>query len=381
MRIVYIHNQLALTGGIERILTDKMNYLADKCKHEIFFITTYQGRRPYVFALSPSVKHIDLNIREHEQYKYKYPLRIWAKWKLNRIYNKELKKSLNIIKPDIIIGTSFHRASSICLVKCKAKKIIESHLIKSHSRINDGIKRRTLIHLFYKFNLQIYNYIIKRHCDTIVTLTQGDALEWNEPHKTYIIPNIITQISTETSSCKYFNVIAVGRLTYQKGFDILIKVWKQVNLKYPNWKLNIYGEGELGNDLKQQIKEEGLGNVITIHPPTPNIYQEMQKSSIFVFSSRFEGFGLALIEAMTNGIPCVSFDCPYGPSDIITDGEDGFLVPNGNIQAMADKICYLIENEEVRKEMGRKAHQSAMRYAPENIMPMWEKLFNEIVKS
>ena len=111
------------------------------------------------------------------------------------------------------------------------------------------------------------------------------------------------------------------------------------------------------------------------------IYQDMQENSIFVFPSRYEGFGLVLIEAMTNRVPCVSFDCPYGPSDIITDGEDGFLVPNGNIQAMADKICFLIENEKVRKKMGQKAHQSAMRYAPENIMPMWEKLFNEIVKS
>ena len=107
----------------------------------------------------------------------------------------------------------------------------------------------------------------------------------------------------------------------------------------------------------------------------------MQNSSVFVLPSRYEGFGLVLIEAMTNGLPCISFDCPYGPSDIINDGEDGFLIPNGNIQAMADKICYLIENEEERKEMGREAHQSAMRYAPENIMPMWEKLFNDIVKS
>ena len=106
----------------------------------------------------------------------------------------------------------------------------------------------------------------------------------------------------------------------------------------------------------------------------------MQESSIFVFPSRYEGFGLVLIEAMINGLPCISFDCPYGPSEIIKNGHDGFLIPNGNIQAMADKICYLIENENVRKEMGKKARHSAMRYAPENIMPLWEKLFNELVK-
>ena len=107
----------------------------------------------------------------------------------------------------------------------------------------------------------------------------------------------------------------------------------------------------------------------------------MKESSIKVLTSRYEGFGLVLIESMINGVPCISFDCPYGPSDIIQDGENGYLVENGNIQELADRICYLIENEEVRKTMGQKARLSAMRYAPENIMPVWIKLFNDIIKS
>lgn len=380
MKIAYIIDSLANIGGIERILTDKMNYFAQNRGYEIYLITAIQEQHSFVFHLSNLIKHIDLNTQEHKQYLYKYPKRLWFKQISNQKYKKRLQTTIDLINPDIIIGTTKYKANVICKIKCNAKIIIESHVSKLHTGIDDGHKRDIIINYFYNLYINKYHHDIKKYSHIIVSLTNGDAKEWNEPHKTYIIPNIITQISTRCSSCENKKVIAVGRITYQKGFDILIKVWKQVNLKYPNWKLDIYGEGELENELKQQINEKGLENVITIHPPTPNIYQEMQNSSIFVLTSRYEGFGLVLIEAMTNGIPCVSFNCPYGPSDIITDGEDGFLVPNGDIKAMADKICYLIENEELRKEMGRKAHQSAMRYAPENIMPMWEKLFNEIVK-
>lgn len=381
MKIVYIHDSIARIGGLERILVDKMNYLAEVYNYEIYLITSSQGEHPYSFPLSSKIKHIDINTRFHIQYLYKYPKRLWIKWKVNRKFKNNLQKRIQTINPDIIIGTTYYEADTISQLKCNAKIIIESHCAKSYTGKNDRIKRNLIIQLFYRLNLIRYNNIIKKNSYTIVTLTKGDAIEWGEPHKTYVIPNVITQIATTLSSCKNKKVIAVGRLTHQKGFDILIKIWKIVNFKHPNWELDIYGSGELENILNEQICKEGLQNNITIHPPTTKIYQEMQNSSVFVLPSRYEGFGLVLIEAMTNGLPCISFDCPYGPSDIITDGEDGFLIHNGDIQAMADKICYLIENEEVRKEMGRKAHQSAMRYAPENIMPMWDKFFNEIVKS
>lgn len=379
MRIIYIIDALAIVGGLERVLIDKMNFLAENFKYEIFLITTIQGEHPFAFSLSSKIKHIDLNCVEHRQYNYQYPIRLFIKWNIEHTIKQNIQKHIYEIQPDIIIGTTKYKADIICKLKSNAKKIIESHIVKSNSGINDGVKRNPIVQFFYRLNLMRYNYIIKKQSDVIVTLTQGDALEWDEPHKTHIIPNAITQIATEISSCENSKVIAAGRLSYQKGFDILIKVWKQVSLKYPNWKLDIFGEGELENDLKQQIKEKGLENVITIHPPTPNIYQEMQNSSIFAFPSRYEGFGLVLIEAMSNGIPCVSFDCPYGPSDIITDGVDGFLVPNWDIQAMADKICYLIEHKNTRKQMGQNAHQAAMRYAPDNIMSIWKELFHNTI--
>jgi glycosyltransferase involved in cell wall biosynthesis len=111
---------------------------------------------------------------------------------------------------------------------------------------------------------------------------------------------------------------------------------------------------------------------------TKNIAEEFSKSSIFVLSSRFEGFGLVLAEAMSCGLPCVSFDCPFGPRDIITDGEDGFLVENGNIEALSKSIEQLIADENLRKSMGEKAIINVARYDSSNIMNRWEKLFSSL---
>lgn len=381
MKIAYIHDALARIGGVERILTDKMNYLAEVYGYNIYLITSSQGKHSYPFPLSSKVTHVDIDARFHVQYQHRYPKRLWIKWRIDKRFKKNLKEAIDRISPDIIIGTTYYEADTICRLECSIPKIIESHCAKSFTGANDGIKRHPIIDFFHRFNRRMYYHIIETKSDAIVTLTQGDKKEWKTNSKIDVIPNIITKLPTESCSCTNRRVIATGRLTHQKGFDRLIAIWKEVNRKHPDWMLDIYGNGELKEMLQQQINEANLQQTIALHPPTADIYERMRDSSIFAFSSRYEGFGLVLIEAMANGVPCVSFDCPYGPSDIIEDGKDGFLIPNGNIQAMADKICWLIENEEARKEMGRNAHQSAIRYAPENIMPMWEKLFNEIVKS
>ena len=379
MKIMYIYDSLAKFGGEERILIDKMNWLANNSKNHIYLITTSQGNHPFIFTLSPNVKHIDIDIREHSQYKFKYPKRLFVKWVKLIQLKRNLQKQINAINPDIIIGTTHYRADLICNLKCDSNIIIESHCNKNFSGKNDGIYRNLFMQVLNSIYMFYYTKTIENKCDVLVTLTKGDAKNWNTS-RICIIPNIITLIPNTQSMCNKKQVISVGRLTYSKGFDQLIDIWKIVNRKHPNWKLNIYGSGEEDINLKNMIQQYKLENIVTIHPPTPDIYSKMQESSIFILSSMYEGFGLVLIEAMINGVPCISFDCPYGPSNIIDNGNDGFLTPNGNIQAMADKICYLIENENVRKEMGERARYSAMRYAPENIMPLWEKLFNELVK-
>ena len=174
--------------------------------------------------------------------------------------------------------------------------------------------------------------------------------------------------------------IAVGRYTHQKGFDLLIKAWQIVYLKHPDWELHIFGGGD--NQSYANIANKlSLKDVVTCHGPVDDIRNEYLNSSIFVLSSRFEGFGLVLAEAMSVGLAPVAFTCPCGPRDIIHDGEDGILCENGNIVKLAEGICQLIENEQLRQEMGQKAAQNIQRYTIDNIMKQWDELFQEIHRS
>ena len=161
----------------------------------------------------------------------------------------------------------------------------------------------------------------------------------------------------------------------------MIEAWESVSKRHPDWTLNVYGEGEDEGRLREIIAGKGLERSFVIHKPTKNIMEKYLESSIYAMSSRFEGFGMVLIEAMACGVPCVSFDCPYGPADVIKDGEDGFIVRYLDSKELADKICFLIENEETRKLMGRKARENIRRYSRETVMRKWTDLFEKVLKS
>ena len=368
MKIVYVYDAIARIGGVERILVDKMNYLAEVYGYEIYLITAAQGLHPFSFPLSDKVKHVDIDARFHVQYKYKYPKRLWVKWKLDHDFKHRLQKQIELINPDIIIGTTYYKADVICRLKCRAKKIIESHCAKSYTGQNDGIKRNIFLQWMHTLQLAQYYRTVERRSDIIVALTKGDATEWKKAKNVFVIPNMIPQIPEAKTSCEIHRVISAGRLIYQKGYDLLIESWKLVYSKHPDWKLDIFGNGPLCEELQKQISQNKLDNVVMIHPPTDHITEEFLHSSIYVMSSRFEGFGLVLIEAMACGLPCVSFNCPYGPETIITHKKNGILVPDGDIKQLSDTICHLMDHDDIRQNYSIEAEQSVKRFSPGHIM-------------
>ena len=212
----------------------------------------------------------------------------------------------------------------------------------------------------------------------MVLLTQHDANSWDGLAKTVVIPNSLPFYPPHGSSCENKQVIFVGRLNEQKGLEYLVDTWMKVNQKHPDWVLHVFGDGEQKQLLLQMIKEAGLECAIIVNQPTPMIMEMYLESSIFLLTSRFEGFGMVIIEAMICGLPVVSFDCPWGPADIIRDGEDGFLVEYLNTDEAAQRVCQLIESAMLRKNMGVKARLNVQRYNRDVVMKQWIDLFKSL---
>lgn len=379
MKIVYLHEYIICTGGLERIFVEKMNYLAEQSCKDIYLVTVSQGNHPFSFPLSKQIKHIDLAINFHSQYQFPYPKRLWVRIKMNFLFQKRFQEVIDNINPDFIICTTAWRPDIVCRIKGKAKKIIESHCARAYTAIPHNRTMGFLRDMLNIYSTQKHFRIIEKYGDAVVTLTHADAQAWEKASKVYTIPNFTKLIVPESSTCEMHRAIAVGRLTYQKGFDRLINAWKIVSKQYPDWKLDIFGEGVYKEELANQIKSNGLENIVTIHPVTKDILHEYLNSSIFILTSNYEGFALVLIEAMGCGIPCVSFDCPHGPSDIIKNKEDGILIKNGDINGLADAICYLMKDEIKRKEFGKKAKINVIRFSPKEVMSQWNHLFEEIL--
>ena len=377
MKIYYIYTALVTKGGADRVIAEKANWLAEH-GHEIAIITdTQMGREP-VFPLSPKVRLIDLAVDFSQEYGHGFLVRIWMYYKLMRQYRRMVTDVLMKDRPDIVISTLGRDISFITKIKDGSKKIGEAHTTKHFIRNFHLLEQRNVI---FKYLTKFFRWHMDRQVnrlDALVVLTSQDEHDWGDKIPIYVIPNSFPFYPDKPSLCENKQAIIVGRYNSAKGYNYLIDAWKIVYQKHPDWIINIFGSGEYEDRVRKQIQDHGLQDVVIMNNPIDHIMEEYLKSSIYVMSSVFEGFAMVLLEAMSCGLPCVSFDCPYGPRNVITDGEDGILVEYLNSQALADNICKLIENEELRKRMGSNGRRNVLRFSRETIMPQWVELFKSL---
>lgn len=380
IHVAYCIPSLDHSGGMERVLTTKANYLAEKLGYYVSIILTDdKGSKPY-FPLSEKIDVIQLDVNIDSLWQYPVWKRLYLYHKRMKEYKKKLGQCLKRLRPDITISLLRREINFLNGINDGSAKVGEIHFGRYKYReanftfmpnfVNQWITNRWMAQL---------DKSVER-LESFVVLTHEDATYWKGMTNLTVIPNPITINQRQHTNGQSKQVIAVGRYTNQKGFDLLISAWKTVNKKHPDWMLNIYGGGNR-DAYQKQIDELGLTNAIKCNGPVSNIEEKYQDSSIFVLSSRFEGLPLVLMEAMAIGVTPVAFTCPCGPRDIIHDGEDGILCENGNIEKLADGICKLIENEPLRIEMGQKAAQNIQRYTIDNIMKQWDELFQEIHRS
>lgn len=381
MKIVYIYSTLAVTGGTEKMITEKANYLSERYGYEVTIITCFQrANEENYFTKSNKIKQINLEIPYFSQYKYKYPQRLWVKWQMNKLLKKSITNAVKQVDPDILIGVSRFKANYISSIKCRAKKVIECHESRYNTIFDASTKHILLARLFLKIYTSIYFRTIERNADAIVTLTEGDKMLWKRAKHIEVIPNFSTMHVTQYSDCSQKRVIAVGRLAWEKGFERLIDVWGMVSSIHADWHLDIFGEGRMYNTLIKLIKSYKISN-LNIHNCTSNISHEYATSSICCVTSYFEGFSLVLLEAMKHGLPCVAFDCPFGPRSIINDASNGFLVNDGDTRLFAEKLCQLIEDEELRRKFSNSAIIKAKSFDIDIIMNKCKVFYEHLLNN
>lgn len=384
MKIVFLCNNIKSLNGVERVLTQKMNLLAECADYDIYLITYNQYGDPFSFPLSSKVHHVDLATRYISRCSFRGIYQYIDRYKSERVFRKKLNEVLAKLQPHIVVCTDMHVAdlNALLTAKINAVRIVECHCGRA-AYFEDLSKIR-------KFGNRMRQYLLKlrlvnaiKQFDKIVVMTESEKKEWNLPDKVVCIPNMIVHnpLKSSTNNHIHKRVVSVGRYAYQKGYDMLLEAWKLVECFHPDWHLDIHGSHDGGNGefihLQKQKESLGLQNV-SLHESTMDIYSAYMESDFYVMSSRFESFGLVLVEAMSCGLPIISFDCLYGPISIIKDGITGKLIPKDDVRKLGDAICWMIEHPEDRLRIGQNGKKESENYIPEKIITLWHDFYKSL---
>lgn len=374
IKIVYVTPALYMAGGVERVLTLKANYFAEHFGYDITIILTEGKGKSLFYPLNENIKVINLDINFEELWHCSFVKKVCLYLRKQRRYKKLLTAELMRLRPDITVSLLRREINFLNEINDGSKKIGEMHINRANYRNFEANESNIVKDLFAKFWMQNLVKKLKR-LDHFVVLTEEDKKAWPELQNIRVIPDPLSFCPTKKSSLKDKRVIAVGRYVYQKGFDMLLQAWSRIEKQYPDWQLAVYGDGE--RTSYEQLMEDLRIDAARCHlnGPTSDIQSEYVNSSLFVFSSRFEGFGMVLVEAMACGLPVVSFACPCGPRDIIKDGYDGLLVENGNVEALANSLSMLMNDETLRFSMSQEGQKNVQRFRIEQVAQQWNTIF------
>lgn len=369
LKILFIIDVFADTAGTERILSVIANGLA--AKYEVSILTAWQGNKPDAFPLHADIRRCDLGMDADG-----YPLRILRK----RAMRRRLFAFLAMEHYDVAISLGGRNMMLLPFSPDASIKVLWYHFCLNNDLIQRHDPTKSFLSRWARLRKHIHKISIAKSYDRIVALTRKDATLWQEYCRSVDhIYNVLTVSPKSVLSYDTKRVIAVGRLTFQKGFDSLIRAWSILHAHYPEWHLDIYGVGKLRSALQAQIDRAALQDCVHLCGNSPDMPQRYAEHSIAVMSSHYEGLPLALIEAAGCGLPLVSYDCECGPSEIIQDGHNGFLVPRvGDHEALAQALMRLMADAELRRSMGMAAARSLQAFSHEAVMASWDGFLSSL---
>lgn len=347
MKIAYIIEKLSGKGGMERILTDKMNYLAEQTAHEVVAVLLWKDEQQLAFPLSRKVQVVRLNAPQSNAF-VGFSVIMWR-------FRRQIRK----INPDLTVYTWVAGAFLACYGGWKGKSIFENHHTLSDMSHNTLVTRAS------------------KRVDCVVALSANDAKDFAKAKRVEVIHNFtnISGVSTDYSSK---HCLAIGRFVDVKDYPRMIHLWKKISEKHTDWTLDIVGEGPEEDAIKQLVLDENLQKSVILYPATDDIARFYAQSSIYLMTSKHEGLPMVLLEAQACGVPAIAFDCPYGPREIIRDGKTGYLVQYDDNQSFINRISALMDDEDLRRQLGNAALVSSQRFLPSSIMHQWVELFESV---
>lgn len=368
MRLIFSTDQIYLHGGIEKVMAQKANYFADVLGYEVIILTTEQRQHLPCYELSSKIQLVDLQINYKRDKSFVHPANLA---KVPRHIFKWIA-ILRQLKPQVLVvcnyAFDFYWTPFLFSNIAKYKEYHSSRFYVS--KVRSAAK-----------GLAKLGYILQDYCEqnfTALLLLNPSEIDFYSSNSKQVIPNPIG-LSIQTASLVSSQAIAAGRLAPVKNFDALIEIWAQVVQHEPTWTLSIYGQGEpeYVAYLQAKIQKLNLENQVFICQAVPDLQETMQAYSMYLMTSHTECFPMVLLEALSVGLPCVSYHCPTGPAHIISPDQDGYLVSNQNQEAFVEKVLFLIRNAEIRTQMGAQAKQNVLRFSLDKVMNLWAALLNQ----
>ncbi|MBD8016994.1 glycosyltransferase family 4 protein [Kaistella pullorum] len=368
MKILYLTDQLYLHGGIEKVLTEKVNYLADIAGDDVTVLTYRQQGQAPVYSLSPKIRLLDLHVNYEINKSYfspinllKMPAHIWV-----------LVQIIKEMQPEVIVSCSFGPDFYFLPFVCSKTPVIkEFHASRYFSFQSPSSGKARMLD-------KLSTWIEKKYTQLVV-LNPDEVPFYHSDHIS-VIPNP-AEITEVRAGLENRKMLAAGRISPVKNFADLIEAFSRLNARFPDWELHIWGEDYVGTrgKLQEQIDGLGLEKNIRFMGVTPSLQHEMQNYSIYAMTSETECFPMVLLEALSVGLPVISCDAPTGPRHIITDGEDGIVVPYKNLDIFTQKLEQLMTDENLRQKMGAKGRENVQRFAIDKVMQQWRTLFAQVI--
>ena len=374
-KIVYCTPALYMAGGVERVLTLKANYFAEHFGYDVTIILTEGKDKPCAYPISDKVNLINLDINFEELWTCSFVKKAFLYLKKQRVYRKKLTEELMRIRPDITDSLLRREINFLPYINDGSKKIGELHVNRLNYRNFEANDTSFIKKIFSWFWMR--SLIRHLKClDRFIVLTEEDKENWPELENVVAIPNPISFNTERVSTLEKKRVLAVGRYAYQKGYDMLLTAWSIIERKCPEWELNIYGQGN--REPYEKMAEKLHLKNCHLNGSISNIQEKYLESSLFVISSRFEGLSMSLLEAMSFGLPVVTFACPCGFRDVITSGIDGILVPTGDVEKLAEQVVSIMQDHNHALKLGERARERSQDYRLDVLAERWRQLFDSL---